>query len=145
MSLVTVAVPIISALAELLRSRSADVAQQTGLSKDVVSQVGDAIDQYLTQDERAMQVVMGEIDKARQHDVETSKMNTIPLIALLQGLVRPLITLTAFIWYVYARAVGVPLGAEDYAIIGGILAFWFGFRPFEKGNSAIGTPATGGR
>jgi len=36
-------------------------------------------------------------------------------------------------WYIYARLNDIPLQAEDYAIIGGIMAFWFGFRPFEKG------------
>lgn len=146
MSLVNVAVPLISAVAQLLRSRSDDVAKQTGLSKDVVGQVGDAIEQFMTQDERAMQAIMVEVDKARLHDVEISKGNgAVPLVALLQGLVRPLITMTAFIWYVYARASGVPLGSEDYAIIGGILAFWFGFRPFEKPGAGIGKVATGGR
>jgi len=42
------------------------------------------------------------------------------------------VTFAAMSWYLYARTQGIELTQEDYAIIGGVLAFWFGFRPFEK-------------
>lgn len=130
MSLMNIAVPIVAALVEILRSRKEEVAKQTGVSKEAVGQVGDLLEQYLTRDERAMQVVMAEIEKARQHDAAT--LSAVPIVELLRGLVRPVITLTAFAWYVLARVQGVTLTPEDYALIGGIVAFWFGFRTFEK-------------
>jgi len=37
-----------------------------------------------------------------------------------------------FSWYVYARANGIELQEYDWYIIGGVIAFWFGFRPLEQ-------------
>lgn len=150
MSVFALAVPVIEALVGYLNERKGDVARTTGLSEETVGKVSDAVTGYLTQDERATQAIMAEIDKAREHDAAMSGGSLLPVVALLRGLVRPVITLTAFFWYVYARAAGVPMGPEDYAIVGGVLAFWFGFRPFEKGSVAAtpparGSGATGGR
>jgi hypothetical protein len=75
---------------------------------------------------------MAKIDKARDSDAALNSLDLPRFVNVLRGIVRPVITLTAFFWYVYARATNVPMGAEDYAIVGGIMAFWFGFRPFEK-------------
>ncbi len=70
-------------------------------------------------------------NNARKHDIATFDKNDL-FSNRLRSIVRPICTLIAISWYVYARANEIPLGKEDYAIIGGILAFWFGFRPFEK-------------
>lgn len=123
-------VPLVGALVELLRSRRGEVARQTGLDEGIVSKVSEAVEVYLTKDEKALAAVMAEVDKARQHDVA---MGAVPaVVSLLRGLVRPVVTMAAFGWYVLARVCGIELGAEDYAIVGGIMAFWFGLRPFEK-------------
>lgn len=131
MSLLTVALPIVSTVVDLLRSNKDDVARQVGVSPDAVGQVGDALQDYLSKDEKALKAVMDEIERARQHDIATG-VGAPPIVVLLRGLVRPVITLTAFAWYVSARVAGVALTGEDYALIGGIVAFWFGFRSFEK-------------
>ena len=132
MSILAIALPVIQAVTGLLNERKADVAEKTGLSVETVDQVSSAVSELLTTDERVMQVIMDEIDKARAHDNAMTASNILPAVSLLRGLVRPVITLTAFFWYVYARCVGLPMGGEDYAIVGGIMAFWFGLRPFEK-------------
>lgn len=129
--MINAVLPVVKVLLEVFRNRQGDVARDAGVSKDAVSRIGQVVESYLTQDERALASVYAEIEKARQHDVATQDRSD-PVVNLLRGLVRPLITLTAFAWYVVARAQGVELNGEDYAIIGGILAFWFGFRPFEK-------------
>jgi hypothetical protein len=126
------ALPILGVLADALLTRKADIAKQTGLPEDAVGKVGAAVSDFLTRDERAAAAVMAEIEKARQHDAATGA-EAPPVVVLLRGLVRPIITLAACFWYIFARLNNVPLLAEDYAIIGGIMAFWFGFRPFEKG------------
>jgi hypothetical protein len=126
------ALPILSVLAEALLSHKTELAKQTGLSTETVDKVSNAVNDFLTRDERAASAVMAEIEKARNHDAATAE-NAPPIVVLLRGLVRPVITLAACFWYIYARLIGVELLAEDYAIIGGIMAFWFGFRPFEKG------------
>ncbi len=135
-------VPVIGVLLEFFRLKKADglkdgvpvVAAQTAVGK-----VGAAVDSYLNRDERFVQAELDAVERARRHDVDMGvKM---PVVDLLRGLVRPVITLTAFFWYVYARVHGIVMLPEDYAIIGGIVAFWFGFRPFEK----IGVPGGGGR
>ncbi|MFZ2587887.1 MAG: hypothetical protein WAZ18_07220 [Alphaproteobacteria bacterium] len=131
MSLISVGLPIVGALMDVLRNRKEDVAKGTGVSVDAVGKVGDMLQDYLSRDEKAMAVVMGEIDKARQHDIATSAKAP-PIVELLRGIVRPLVTLCAFAWYVLARMMDIPLSAEDYTLIGGIVAFWFGFRSFEK-------------
>ena len=133
MPLINIALPVLGAVADYLLTRKADVAKQTGLSEDAVGKVAATVSDFLTQDERAQAAIMAEIGKARLHDTELAASGAPPIVQLLRGLVRPVITLTAFFWYVAARAQGITLGAEDYAIIGGIMAFWFGFRPFEKG------------
>ncbi|MCA3244374.1 MAG: hypothetical protein INF43_03590 [Alphaproteobacteria bacterium] len=126
------ALPILSLLADTLLARKTELAKQTGLPETAIGQVGAAVSDLLTRDERAAAAVMAEIDKARQHDIATDSAAP-PVVVLLRGLVRPVITLAACFWYIFARLNEVPLQAEDYAIIGGIMAFWFGFRPFEKG------------
>lgn len=126
--------PVIQVIVGYLLGRKAEVANLTGLDEKGVGKVGDALQQFLTQDASAQQMVYDQIDKARQADVATSA-GAPPLVVLLRGLVRPLVTLVAFGWYVAARATGVTLGSEDYALIGGVVAFRFGFRPFEKGLS----------
>ncbi|TKW61610.1 MAG: hypothetical protein DI628_03010 [Blastochloris viridis] len=132
MSLWNVAVQVLSVVNSLLTERKEDVAEKTGLSVEAVGKVSGVVGDILTKDERIREAVMAEIDKARAHDAAMGVANALPIIGLLRGLVRPVITLTAFFWYVYARCAGVPMGAEDYAIVGGIMAFWFGLRPFEK-------------
>lgn len=138
--------PVLGVLAEFLRSKGPDVAKQTGVPESTVGQVGEALTKFLTQDERLAAQLAAEMQQARSHDVQGLNMAP-PFVQLLRGMVRPVITLTAFGWYVYARSVGIVLGAEDYAIVGGIMAFWFGFRPFEKTNvvGMVGGKATGGR
>lgn len=132
MGLWNMAVPVLSVVNSLLEERRADVAEKTGLSVDTVAKVSGVVGDMLTRDERIREAVMQEIDRARAHDAGMGVVNGMPLIGILRGLVRPVITLTAFFWYVYARCMGVPMVAEDYAIVGGIMAFWFGVRPFEK-------------
>lgn len=131
MALVNVAVPMAAAVVDLLRSRKDDVAKKAGVSADAVQQVGSVLGDYLSRDQKAMQAMMDEMERARRHDVDT-RGDEPPLVVLLRGLVRPVITLSAFVWYVAARAQGIPLSGEDYALIGGVVAFWFGFRSFEK-------------
>lgn len=132
MGMWTSAVPVLSAIGGLLEARKEDVAEKTGLSVETVGKVSGVVGELLTSDERLKEAVMAEIERARVHDASMTAANAVPLVSVLRGLVRPLITLTAFFWYVYARCTGVPMLAEDYAIIGGIMAFWFGLRPFEK-------------
>ncbi len=142
MSIWNIALPVLGLMGRLAEERKVQVAEQTGLSVETVSKVSGAVNDLLTRDERARAAVMEEIDRARAHDTAMNAAQDIPLVNLLRGLVRPVITLTAFFWYVYARCTGVEMLAEDYAVIGGILAFWFGVRPFEKATSAArGSPA----
>lgn len=141
------ALPVIQAIMGLLNERKADVAEKTGLSVDTVSQVSNVVNDMLTKDERVTEAIMAEFDKARAHDTAMAASNIIPAVSLLRGLVRPVITLTAFFWYVYARCAGLPMNGEDYAIVAGIMAFWFGLRPFEKSaedrSVAVGAPLRG--
>lgn len=148
MGLWNVAVPVLSVIGGLLEERKADVAEKTGLSVETVGRVSGVVGDILTKDERVYEAVMAEIDRARMHDSAMVDVNALPLVNYLRGLVRPVITLTAFFWYVYARCTGVPMLAEDYAIVGGIMAFWFGVRPFEKASGREGsvtgkTPVSG--
>lgn len=126
------AVPILQAITGFMNERKADVVEKTGLSMDTVNKVSSAVTDMLGKDERVTQAIMAEFEKARAHDMAMVASNIIPAVSLLRGLVRPVITLTAFFWYVYARCAGLPMNGEDYAIVGGIMAFWFGLRPFEK-------------
>jgi hypothetical protein len=123
--------PVMEAMVGYLLARRADVAKLTGLNEDSVAKVGNVLQDMLGQDDHGQRQVMAEIEKARQHDVATAG-NAPSVVILLRGLVRPVVTLAAFAWYLTARIMGLPLSGEDYAIVGGIVAFWFGFRPFEK-------------
>ncbi len=147
MGAIGLVLPVIQAIAGYMAERKTMVADKTGLNIETVNRVSTAMTDLLSKDERVAEVIMAEIDKARAHDITMAAANAFPLVALLRGLVRPVITLTAFFWYVYARCSGMELSAEDYAIVGGIMAFWFGLRPFEKTASAKvvarGTPLSG--
>lgn len=132
MSVIPAVVAVAGLIGEFLQNRKGDLAKQTGVSEEVVSEVGRSIGDYLSRDEKALAAVMAEIDKARGHDTAMNAVAMPPVVNLLRGLVRPVITFAAFGWYVVARLLGIPLALEDYTMVGGILAFWFGFRPFDK-------------
>jgi len=123
--------PIISQVLGMVRDQKNTIAQKAGVSPDAVDKVTSAIESYISKDERLQQMAEQAINNARQHDTSTYSAND-QLVNTARGLVRPVCSFIAIAWYVIARASGIPLTAEDYAIIGGILAFWFGFRPFEK-------------
>jgi hypothetical protein len=137
MGLFDVALPLVSTVVGLVRDNKDGLAKAVGVDPDTIGKVGDALQDYLTRDARALKAVMDEIDRARQYDVQTSA-GAPPVVLLLKGLVRPIVTFTAFIWYVFARVDGIALTDADYALVGGIVAFWFGFRSFEATGRAAG-------
>lgn len=69
------------------------------------------------------------LKSAREHDKASYGDK---LVDRFRGLIRPTCTAIVIVWYVYARINDIILDEKDYAIIGGVLAFWFGFRPFDK-------------
>ncbi|NBX75139.1 MAG: hypothetical protein EBQ92_01115 [Proteobacteria bacterium] len=129
--MLNIAAPIIGGIFDLLKGDSKQIAKNSGLEEGVVGKVLGAVEAYATRDERLQAMLAAEIDKARQHDVTTFDKNDL-FSNRLRSSVRPLITFAAMAWYIYARLTGIPLAGEDYAIIGGVMMFWFGFRPFEK-------------
>lgn len=102
-----------------------------GVSSGVVDKVVDAFQDYVTKDEKAQVFLAEQIELSRQHDIKLMEHNS-RFVNDLRGAVRPVVSFIAIGWYVYARVNDIALTHEDYAIIGGVLAFWFGFRPFEK-------------
>ena len=126
-----VALPLITTLLSAFKEKRDDLAKDIGVKPEIVERIGHAFEAYLSKDERILKMAQEQIDKARAHDIQTQTKD-IWIINFVRGLVRPLTTFAAFAWYIYARTEGVALTSEDYAIIGGIIAFWFGFRPFEK-------------
>lgn len=67
------------------------------------------------------------INDAREHD-KASYGSSISgrIVDFFRGMVRPLITLGAATYFVYAKVNGIEISQYDYAIIGGIFTFWFG-------------------
>ena len=122
---------LISGIITLINHNRDQIASKTGVAPGAVSKVGQALEEYLSRDERFQQLAETAMQNARQHDISTFDQ-TDQIINRLRSSVRPLCSFVAMGWYVFARANNIPLAAEDYAIIGGVLAFWFGFRPFEK-------------
>ena len=125
-----IAGPVISGLIALFRNSNQQPAIK-GVPQNAVDGVLDAFEAFATKDERAQKFAAAQMEKARQHDIATFDKTDI-FTNRLRSSVRPLTTFVAMSWYIYARLNNIPLTAEDYTIIGGILAFWFGFRPFEK-------------
>ncbi len=123
--------PVLEIIISAVQEKKSDIAKAAGVSGSVVEKVGKAISVHLEKDERLLVKAAEEMEKARQHDIVT-QVKDIPLVNLVRGLVRPVITFVAMGWYVYARMENIPLQQEDYAIVGGVLAFWFGLRSFEK-------------
>jgi hypothetical protein len=72
---------------------------------------------------KELEAELADVASAREHD-KASYGNS--AVDFLRGIVRPVITLSAFSFYVYAKVEAVGLTAEDYGIIGMVLAFWFG-------------------
>lgn len=107
------------------------IAKGSGLAEETVEAVLKGADAYLQKDERALRELNQFVADARAHDIATFNKED-AFSNRMRSCVRPMITFAAMGWYIYARGQGIALTQEDYAIIGGILAFWFGFRPFEK-------------
>jgi len=123
--------PIIGGLLGLFRGNKKGIAAQAGVEVGVVDKVIGAVEYYATKDERYQKFVADQIENARAHDIATFD-KTDRFSNRLRSTVRPFVTFSAVIWYIYARVNEIVFTSEDYAIVGGILAFWFGFRPFEK-------------
>jgi hypothetical protein len=110
---------------------SSKIEKEAGVTRQVVERVLNAVGSSLENNPEQFSAIAKELDSARAFAVSTQVQGNV-LVETLRGLVRPIITYVAMSWYVYARFNEIQLTAEDYAIIGGIIAFWFGFRPFEK-------------
>lgn len=117
-------------IAKILNSLVANKqVKDLGITDDVAK----GITSYLQNNTKLEQEIVEEIDKARQHDIKTGQ-NTSNFVKNLRGSIRPICTIATFIWYLYAKLNHIELTSEDYSIIGGVLAFWFGFRSYEKKN-----------
>lgn len=125
------AASLIGGLFSLLKGDAKQIAQDAGVEEGVISKVLGAVETYATKDERLQAFLAEQIDKARQHDIATFDKTDL-FSNRLRSSVRPLVTFAAMTWYIYARVNNIPLQAEDYALIGGVTAFWFGCRLFEK-------------
>jgi hypothetical protein len=125
--------PLLGSVLSMLQKDRQHLAKSAGVSENVVEQVTEAMQRYLSEDERLLKLSDDIMRQARQHDIETFDRQD-RFSNRLRSVVRPISTFVALAWYVYARLNDIPLVSEDYAIIGGVLAFWFGFRPFEKRN-----------
>lgn len=129
--MIQIATTVLGGLFGLLKGNSKSIAGKAGVDESIVGKVLGAVEDYANKDERMQAFLAEQINKARQHDIATFD-KTDKFSNRLRSSVRPLTTFAAMAWYIYARLNEIPLQAEDYAIIGGIMAFWFGFRPFEK-------------
>ena len=122
---------LLSTVGGLLSGGVQQISEKTGVQSSVVASVIEQANSYLQKDERVAKQLAEEVDAARQHDIKT--FDTADAFSnRLRSLVRPLCTFICLGWYIFARVNHIPLTPEDYSIIGGVLAFWFGFRPFEK-------------
>jgi hypothetical protein len=106
--------------------------EKGGLVRETLDNFAD----FVLNDTRAKEVLLEhakleeqKIQNARDHDKASYNL---PVVDIARGLVRPLTTIGVFSWYVYARANGIELQEYDWYIIGGVIAFWFGFRPLEQ-------------
>lgn len=126
--LLTTALP---AIFSFMKSDKKKLADEAGVEEGMFDGVMGVIENYLTKDERAQKFWAEQMDNARKHDIATFDIND-KFINRMRSSVRPVVTFVALAWYIYARVNDITLTSEDYAIVGGILAFWFGFRPFEK-------------
>mgnify|MGYP000038208815 CR=1 FL=1 len=131
--MIQIATTVLGGLFGLLKGNSKSIAGKAGVDENIVGKVLGAVEEYANKDERMQTFLAEQINKARQHDIATFD-KTDKFSNRLRSSVRPLTTFAAMAWYIYARLNDILLQAEDYAIIGGIMAFWFGFRPFEKSN-----------
>lgn len=103
-----------------------------GMTSDgTVRKAVDTVSNYLGKDERILDAANKQIDSARKHDTSITATAGVYIKAL-HSSVRPVITYVAFAYFIYAKLNDIVISDYDYAIIGGIIAFWFGFRPFEK-------------
>lgn len=108
-------------------------AKSLGINDVVVNEVSNFIkSDHLFEKELNGQLSQ-ELEKARKHDNDINSQVSSYVINI-RGLIRPICTIAAFMWYVYAKLNNIVLDSHDYSIIGGILAFWFGFRSYEKKN-----------
>ena len=117
---------IITTLFSLFRSNGV-----AGVNEGVLETIQHAFTDFITKDAQAQAAINKGLQDARDADAKTFDP-TIHWVNAMRSAVRPVCTFVAMGWYVYARVAGIPFGPEDYAIVGGIIAFWFGFRPFEK-------------
>tara|TARA_Y100001960_G_C14503829_1_gene742972 strand:- start:228 stop:629 length:402 start_codon:yes stop_codon:yes gene_type:complete len=110
-----------------------DKAKSLGINDVVVNEVSNYIKADKIFEQEIDQHLSKELEKARKHDNDINSQVSSYVINI-RGLIRPICTVAAFIWYVYAKLNNIDLDSQDYSIIGGILAFWFGFRSYEKKN-----------
>lgn len=123
--------PILSTLFNVLSSQEKILSKETGISVSSIQHLSSVLQGYMSKDEKLLKLEQEFMNKARQHDMQTYTAGH-NFVNGIRSLVRPICTFVSLAWYVYARMNDIELMSEDYAIIGGVLAFWFGFRPFDK-------------
>ena len=78
-------------------------------------------------------LVYDSVNKAREHDKASYGVHwSGRLVDFFRGMVRPVITFTAFAYFIYMRVSGFELPESDYYLIGAILGFWFGGKFLNK-------------
>lgn len=122
---------VLSLFVSKLSGSVQSIAKGIGIDESIVSKVLGAAQQEFQNDMELRRQIDAQIENARQHDVALIEHNS-RWVNDLRGTVRPLITILCVVWYIYSRVNEITLATEDYAVIGGVVAFWFGVRPFEK-------------
>ena len=115
--------------AALSKFKGSKKALDLGISEDIIN----AVSSYLSKDIELDKNLTEQIKNAQDHDISIGQKLS-KLVINLRGLIRPLCTIVILTWYLYAKLNNINLTTEDYSIIGGVLAFWFGFRTYEKKN-----------
>lgn len=106
----------------------------TDFAKGLISPVTDIIKEVVTDKDAAMQLegklaifFANTINDAREHDKATYGATwSGQAVDFCRGMIRPVITMGAASYFIYAKMHGMEINDYDYTIIGGVFAFWFG-------------------
>ncbi len=123
-------IPIISDVLQLVDTAVDKIFPDADKKEEIKSKLKLTLLQQALEEKR---LVFQDLENARElYREELREQGVSTFVKNLRALVRPVIAFSSIGFYIGAKVNGIQLTEFDYYLIGGVFAFYFGLRTFEK-------------
>ena len=128
-------IPILSEVLQLIDTAVDKIFPDADKKEEIKSKLKLALLEQALEEKR---LVFQDLENARElYKEELREQGVYSWVKSLRALVRPIIALSAVVFYIGAKLKGIELTQLDYYLIGGVFAFYFGLRTLEKKSGKV--------